>query len=166
MRLVPVGKLFAKVDDADYGLLSRFSWSALKRSGTTYAFITNGPTISGKHCWVAMHRVILSASHDRWVDHIDGDGLNNCKDNLRLCNASENGFNSRVTSLNTSGFKGVSFHKPTGKYQAYIVVKQKHIALGYFHDPALAGAAYDRAAAQYAGEFARFNQSSESRKGQ
>ena len=89
------------------------------------------------------------------IDHIDGDGCNNKFANLRLCSNSENGFNRSLNANNTSGFKGVCWHKRSQKYMAYIKSNYKRIHLGLFDSPELAHMAYCKAAAELYGDFAR-----------
>lgn len=89
------------------------------------------------------------------VDHIDGNGLNNTRVNLRVANSTENARNTRLRKDNTSGFKGVTWHKKNRKWRAVIKVDggQKH--LGMFDTLEAAYAAYCKAALHYFGEFAR-----------
>ena len=89
------------------------------------------------------------------IDHSDGDGLNNRWLNLRLATASENCANSHLHINNTSGFKGVSFHKRKNRYRSSIRVNGKDKHLGYFDIPEIAHAAYVAAARKYFGEFSR-----------
>jgi hypothetical protein len=81
---------------------------------------------------ISLHRVILNYWGEEVIDHIDGNPLNNKKENLRVCTVPENGRNHKVQSNNTSGSTGVSWNKRSNKWQAYIVTfkTQKHI--GYF----------------------------------
>jgi len=89
------------------------------------------------------------------IDHVDGNGLNNQKANLRVASHAENCANRRINRNNTSGFKGVSKNKE--RWQAYIRVAYRQIHLGYFDTPEEAAEAYDRAAIAYFGEFAKTN---------
>lgn len=89
------------------------------------------------------------------IDHKDTDGANNRWDNLRDSTNSQNLANSRIPITNTSGVKGVTWYKPTGRWCAKIKVRQKSINLGYFDNIELAAAAYSRAAKQHFGEYAR-----------
>lgn len=89
------------------------------------------------------------------VDHIDGDKLNNDLSNLRWATRSENQRNRGKQSNNTSEFKGVSFHKRSGKWQAYIKVDGKRKHLGLFHTKEEAAAVYEEAAKELHGEFYR-----------
>ncbi len=92
---------------------------------------------------------------NKLIDHIDGDPSNNRFANLRMATFSQNSANSRVHSINASGRKGVFWHKQCGKWMASITIfgKQKH--LGLFDEIEDAANAYDRAARDAFGEFAR-----------
>jgi len=92
---------------------------------------------------------------EHYVDHIDGDGLNNRWDNLRGATNAQNQHNAKNWSTNTTGFKGVCFAKDTGKYQAQITQNKKAIYLGQYDTPEEAHAAYRGAAELLRGEFAR-----------
>ena len=87
------------------------------------------------------------------MDHIDGDPLNNSLSNLRWATATENSRNRKKRKDNTSDHKGVSFHKPRGKWRAYIKVDGKQKFLGYFHTKEEAAAVYEEAAKELHGEF-------------
>lgn len=89
------------------------------------------------------------------VDHIDGNPDNNRWANLRLADRSNNTANSRRRSDNTSGVKGVHFDKSSGKWRSELSARGRRIFLGYFTSPEAAAAAYEAAALQYFGEFAR-----------
>lgn len=91
------------------------------------------------------------------VDHIDGNKLNNTRGNLRIASNAENKMNRDKQSNNTSGYKGVSFHKKYKKWRAIIGIQGKSIHLGYFSDAVEAAKAYDDSARKYHGEFARTN---------
>jgi hypothetical protein len=91
------------------------------------------------------------------VDHIDGNGLNNTRANLRICTIAENVRSSRRRTDNGSGYKGVGFHKASGKWVARIVTNGEKMYLGLYESPEQAAAVYDLAAHKYHGEFARLN---------
>jgi hypothetical protein len=91
------------------------------------------------------------------IDHIDGDGLNNQKSNLRIGTHQQNIMNRTKQRNNTSGYKGVSFDKSTNKFVAQIGYNKKGIHIGSFKTAILAARAYDVEAIKYHGEFANLN---------
>jgi hypothetical protein len=141
----------ALVDDDDYELLSAFKWHL---DGSGYA--SRDAQIAGKRIKVRMHRVLtgLECGDKRQVDHINGNRLDNRRENLRIVLQSENLLNVRRHRDNKSGFKGVSLHKPTGKWIAFIMAAGAHKYLGLFASPELAHAKYCEAAKLLHGEFA------------
>lgn len=103
------------------------------------------------------HVVVWAMHHGEWklrIDHKDNDSLNDRIENLRPATRSQNMANSLLSKNNTSGQKGVSWHKRQRKWIARIMVDRKPIQLGSFDDPIEAKAAYDEAAKKYFGEFA------------
>ena len=105
-----------------------------------------------------MHREILRPRENFVCDHINGDGLDNRRINLRICSFSGNVRNSRVRKDNSSGVKGVYFQKRYRNWKAYIYVNEKYIHLGCFKNVQGAALAYNRAAQKYCGKFARLNE--------
>lgn len=144
---------FALVDDADYDWLMQWKWHAQHNGHNWYAARNQGKrpfrTI------VQMHSVIAATPKGFDTDHIDGNGLNNQRDNLRVCTHAENRRNQGKQENNTSGYKGVVWDK--GKWRAEITVNRRKIRLGIFGDPEMAARAYDKAAKQYHGTFAKLN---------
>lgn len=107
---------------------------------------------------IAVHRVAWAVETGRWpieVDHRDTDKSNNRWPNLREATRSQNEMNGPRRTDNTSGFKGVGWHKCKSSWRAYIQKDGRHIHLGYFDTPELASAAYATNAARLFGEFAR-----------
>ena len=153
------------VDDEDYHRLNRYTWFPLKGAHTRYACTSlNGRKIKA-------HRFILSAveildeatgrrkEYDR-VDHINGDGLDNWRQNLRLVTRSQNAQNSRgKPEHRQSRFKGVSLFKRcrSRPWRVLIHIGGKQIHLGYFAREVDAARAYNKAANLYHGEFAYLN---------
>ncbi len=104
---------------------------------------------------IGLHRLILDAPKDKWVDHKDNNPCNNRKANLRLATSQQNSYNRGKNSNNTSGYKGVS--RVNSKWKASIMVSGKNISLGYYLNIISAAKAYDKAALKYNGEFAKGN---------
>jgi hypothetical protein len=92
---------------------------------------------------------------EKLIDHINGIRNDNKISNLRLANRFQNAQNSRKPLNNSSGFKGVSFHKNTGRWQCRIRVNNKEIHLGLYDTPELAHSAYCHASKKYHAEFGR-----------
>ena len=146
------GGYFATIDEADADL-AKSKWSVLRRKGSEVVYARNRTGL--------MHRQIMARilgrnleGHEH-VDHADRNTLNNTRANLRLCTPSQNGANRSLQRNNTSGYKGVSFHKHSQKWKAAVRVNGYLQCLGYFHTPEEAFEAYSQAAANYFGEFAR-----------
>jgi hypothetical protein len=146
----------ALVDDADYEWLSQWKWMASRNKKTFYA-VRKHHHSDGRIDTVLMHRALLSAPAGSQVDHKDGDGLNNCRDNIRTCTLMQNSQNRQIQKNNRSGYKGIYMHKRTGRWYAKIVANRKIEYLGSFLTPEDAARAYDRAALAHFGEFARLN---------
>lgn len=155
MKKIPLtqGK-FALVDDEDYErLIAMGKWQCVGRGKKVYAV-----KMFWKKKHIIMHRFIVDAPIGFEVDHINGDGLNNRRENLRICTVSENGRNLSKRKDNTSGFKGVNWHKQKSKWRARIQLDKKRIDVGYFDCPIEAARAYNAAAIKYHGEFAKLNE--------
>jgi len=104
-----------------------------------------------------LHSLIMGYKKGFVSDHVDGDPMNNLRSNLRWATYSQNCRNSRKPSNNTSGIKGVSWHKHSSKWRATIATGTKIIHLGLFEDRLSARLAYIDAVKKFHGEFARFN---------
>lgn len=104
-----------------------------------------------------MHRIIANAPSGKVVDHINGDQLFNVCWNLRVVTQVENNANVRFWRHNTSGHKGVAWHKQEGKWRAYITLHRKQKSLGLYHDIDDAIMARKKAEEEYFGEYAWTN---------
>ena len=142
----------AVIDAADVPLVEGFNWQAAKRHGIVYA---RRVTASPGRKTVQMHRALMGDPGDLYVDHIDGDGLNNRRSNLRVATHQQNLHNQRLSRANTSGLKGVVFNKRAGKWQAQIRFNGARKHLGMFATPEKAHTAYAKASAELHGEFGR-----------
>ncbi len=145
------------VDDEDCDELNKYKWHVLKKKHLIYAR-RQSPRVNGVQHTILMHRIILPNCIE--VDHIDGNGLNNVRSNLRPADCSDNAHNRRKQLLNTSSiYKGVSLHRD-GKFQASIGYVNRRIYIGLFTGEVEAAKAYDRAAIELYGIFASLNFSS------
>ena len=156
-RRIPLtqGK-YALVDPDDYPRLMRYKWYAAKYDHTFYAVRNFWLKFEKKKIKIKMHRVIMNAPADLIVDHINHNGLDNRKANLRLATPAQNARNS-LRHRNRSGYKGVCYAKTRRKYRAVIWHNNKRIHLGYFDSKISSALKYDRAAKKYHKEFASLN---------
>lgn len=139
------------VDDEDAHFLSLHAWHSQKAHDTHYvAYAPRGKK-------VYLHRLIAGSQKGEITDHRDGNGLNNCRSNLRRCTNAQNMFNQRKLGGATSKYKGVSWYKRGCKWRAYIVLGNKQVHLGYFDDEIEAANVYDSKAIELFGEFACLN---------
>lgn len=164
-KLLTSNGLTFKVSDCDYDTVKKYNWCAIKNGHTYYvrAWINKKRT--------PIHRFLLDVNDpDVFVDHIDRNGLNNCRDNLRKCTHSQNQMN-RIAS-GKSKFKGVSTHT-SNKYSklksgeiknytytnflATIKIDGKQKCLGLFKNESAAAIAYNLSASKHFGQFAKLN---------
>lgn len=145
---------FAMVDDEDYDYISRWEWFLISNG---YAGRDGEQKDNVRQKQILMHRVIAAAPDGMEVDHINGNGTDNRKENLRVCTHQENIWNGRMRKDNTTGYKGVSWAKDLGKYVAKIRVNGKLVHLGYFVEKEDAAKAYWEAAERFFGEFAKLS---------
>lgn len=156
MKRIPLTRgRVALVDDDDYDRVAAFRWNF----DGTYArrLDWNGP--GKKRNAVLMHRFILNAPVGAEVDHVSRDGLDNRKENLRLCSHAENMRNVEKVShwrgrKPSSRFKGV-YQRKSGKWAAQVRVNKKQVYLGTFDTEAQAAEVYRKAATESYGDFAR-----------
>jgi len=142
----------ALVDDEDYERVMQFTWCASRCGNNYYAM---RPLKRSQPETRLMHRFILNAPPEKETDHINGDGLDNRRANLRLCTHAENLRNRPKMGGRTSQHKGVCWHKKNCRWAAYINVDGARIFLGYFVAEKEAYAAYCAAAAKYHGVYGR-----------
>lgn len=145
MKIIPLTQGKSTIIDDDYGYLSKYKWHY--RHG--YAMRRE----QGKFLY--MHRIIINTPSNMFTDHINGNTLDNRKDNLRICTKSENNRNRGMGRNNKSGLKGVTWHKYDKKWQAQITIDNKNIYLGKFVDKFEAFEVYNNKAKELFGEYVR-----------
>lgn len=151
---IRIGKdRFALVDQADYDFIKDYLWycSANKWGAYVQGFPKGQAGNNRKR--VSMHRVILNAPKGMCVDHINGNGLDNRRGNIRLCTPAENSYNRKLQHNSTSGHRGVYWHKASRRWRARISYARENISLGYYNNLEDAAKAYKEAAKKYYGEF-------------
>lgn len=141
----------AIVDDDDFERVGAFKWTFFPAGRSRYAYRKK----DRKNLF--LHRFILDAPAGIEVDHVNSDGLDNRRANLRLATRIEQQRNMRMHRDNASGFKGVCRRDDLNGWQATICHNGKNRYLGIFQTAPEAAAAYDRAARELHGEFARTN---------
>jgi len=138
----------AIVDDEDFERLNSFSWCF-----TNQGYACRGYRSGGKQHKVYLHRYIMNPPSGMEIDHINGNGLDNRKDNLRVCLGVENRRNKGLSKKNTTGYKGIYYNTGVSRWYAQIKVNNKKISLGGSDTKQEAAEKYNRAAKLYFGEF-------------
>ncbi len=159
-RRIPLtqGK-YAIVDVEDYDRIAKYKWYAAKCDRRFYGqrkvVLKNGKC--GTYT-IRMQRLILKPQQGKIIDHINHNGLDNRKANLRFVTPLQNSWNARKQSgKHTSKYKGVHFHKRNRRWQTKIRCKGKEIYLGNFKDEQAAARAYDEKAKELFGQYAALN---------
>lgn len=157
-REIPLTKgKVAVVDAADYEFLSQWKWFFLNdtyAARTQYIGMEKGKP---KRITIKMHQVLMDAADGYEVDHINSNGIDNRRANLRVCTHKQNRWNSSSQKGSSSKYKGVSYQKATNYYKAYIIVHGVYKHLGCYLEEDDAARAYNRAAKAEHGEYAKFN---------
>ena len=149
--------LFAICDWCDFNSVKSFKWNSTSLdSRVQWAWAHDVENGGEKRKKVAMHNIIMKPSEGFIVDHINGNGLDNRRSNLRIATRQQNTFNS-VHKGGTSKYKGVALDKESGLWRAYIAKNGKRTWLGRFPDELSAAIAYDKAAKDMFGEYAKLN---------
>jgi len=146
------------VDERDVEYLRVFNWhriTCFNGPHLHYAATNLKEKING-YRYIRMHRLIMDARRGQTIDHVNRNGLDNRRENLRFCTQAENCWNSIKKRHGKSKFKGV--YKVGRKFRASITVNGERSYLGYFRTETEAGAAYNKAATELMGKFARVNE--------
>lgn len=156
VREIPLtrGKV-ALVDDEDYERVAKFRWGVLYAKGNQ-CYARRATKRDGVFRNVLMHRFILDAPDGMTVDHINGDGIDNRRCNIRLATQQQNAWNSAVNADSTSGYKGV-YPRSVRSFLAAIVHDGNRFDLGGFRTPEDAARVHDAAAVILRGDFAWTN---------
>lgn len=141
----------ALVDDEDYNFLCVYSWHAHKGRETYYA------TTNINKKTVKMHRLLLNAKDDDFIDHKDHNELNNQRNNIRICTRSQNKQNALKRKAGSSAYKEVNWHKHEKRWVAQVSVNKVRLHLGYYDSEDLAALMYNFGAIKYFGKFACLN---------
>jgi len=154
MKKIPLTKGYETiVDDEDFEWLSKFKWYA---STNSEGRIDARRALKNKKS-ILMQKQILQVPNSFRIDHVNHNTLDNRRKNLRIATPSQNNMNSRKYKNNSSGYMGVSWFKPRGKWRVRIDFNHKQLCLGYYDDLITAAKIYDKAAKKYHGEFATLN---------
>lgn len=145
---------FTTIDAADAERILAYKW-CLHKSGYAYRGRRKSDG-SGPHC-IMLHWSIIDVPDGMLPDHIDRDKLNNRRSNLRLVSNAGNKMNVAIRADNTSGFRGVSWDKRSGKWEAHITVESRKRFLGYFNNAEDAARARDAEAFRLYGPVAFLN---------
>lgn len=147
----------ALVDDEDFEYLNQFKWYAQKDNNTFYAGTNTSGKGDLKRKVIWMHRVLLNVTDSKiLVDHIDHNGLNNQKSNIRVATYAQNSRNKRPCKNTSSKYKGVTYRR-LNKWEASIRLFKKYKYIGIFSTEIEAAKAYDEMAKLHYGEFACLN---------
>lgn len=152
---------FALVDDADFEYLNQWKWCASKSRKSKTFYAMRNARENGKNVGYRMHSVLMQTPKGMKTDHRNGDGLDNRRENLRVCNHANNLMNQSKRIDNKSGYKGVRFfprsRSKTNPWRAEIRFEGKTRHLGLFPSLIAAAEAYDKSAKELFGDFAKLN---------
>lgn len=146
------------IDLEDVDVVQKYKWGISAAKSPPYDYVRYYATTSKNS--ILLHRYLTDCPNDMVVDHIDGNSLNNRRENLRVCTDSQNKKNCKKYANNKSGYKGVIWYhyRNINKWMSYICVDNKRITLGYFEDIKDAVECRKNAEKKYFGEYA-FNES-------
>jgi hypothetical protein len=150
---------YAIVDPDDYERLSKYRWCALRRKNGYYAGRTASVRSRERGRYILLHRAIIDPAYPLVVDHINGNGLDNRRANLRAVTQAQNVLNGvhKKRADSHSRYRGVSWHIRRKKWVVQICCNGKNRTAGYFDNEVDAARAYDGAAKKYHKEFAALN---------
>jgi hypothetical protein len=148
---------YAMVSPEDFEEINSHKWRVINNHNDTFYAIRRRYD-NGRRKHVIMHREIMHPQDGFVVDHEDGNGLNNTRDNLRIVTAAQNSYNRRkYIKKCSSKYKGVSRRRRDNRWIAIIMYRGISINLGFFDDEIDAAKAYDDAAKELYGQYAKLN---------
>lgn len=151
---IPLSKgMEAIIDTNDLHLICNSNWCAQSAPHTAYAVCS--VQTGGQRRRFFMHREIASPPKGFVIDHINGNGLDNRRSNLRIATCAENTHNQRLSIRSTSGVKGVTWHRTLSKWQAQITFGRTKKCLGVHDTIEGAQLAYAMASKELHGDFGR-----------
>lgn len=159
VKEIPLGHgLTATVDDEDFERVGHLRWFLVTQFMVTKSsrYAMRREVRDGKPSTVYLHRRILNAEKGQIVDHINGDGIDCRRSNLRLCTPSQNQANKKRKTRTSSPYKGV-WQRPGGRWTGELTKDFQPIRIGTFDTAEEAAREYDRLARELHGEFARLN---------
>ena len=140
------------VSSSDYEHLNSFKWY-YNKGYVSRNYINE----DGNKRVLYMHRYVMDCPRGKQVDHINGNKLDNCRENLRITTSTGNNRNRAKSAGTTSKYKGVNWSKQNQRWLCRLKVKRKTVYLGYYDTEEEAAKVYNEAAIKYFGEFARLN---------
>jgi len=145
------------VDDEDFEKFNVHKWRTMQVKDRYFYAGRNGKRNNGHRPLILLHREIMKAPAGMEVDHVNGNTLDCRKENMRICTGQQNRWNQKRQNNKSSKYKGVSWFTNDRAWIASIRINGNAKYLGFFHDEKQAALAYDKAATELFGEFARTN---------
>lgn len=157
MKLIPLNRgMFAIVDNDDFERLNQFKWITYKQKGRENWYVIRSNKKNGltpKQCHMSHH--ILTAPEGYVIDHINGNSLDNRRENLRIATYQQNSRNRTKRKATASKYKGLC--RVRNKWRVSIAYDKRRIFLGYFEEQITAAKVYDKYAVLFFGKFANLN---------
>lgn len=145
------------IDEKDFNLVSKHKWRADDRHKKCTVYAITDLHINKKRTTISVHRLIMKPLKTKQVDHVNGNGLDNRRCNLRVCTHSQNQMNKRPKLNSEHKFKGIFWIQKISKWKSSIYVNGKGLHLGLFSSEIKAAKAYDKSAKKHFKEFAKLN---------
>jgi hypothetical protein len=145
------------IDDEDFDRVSKYKWHCLANDYAARKFYYEKKDGKWVTKYIRLHQFVLN-EFNKEIDHINGNRLDNRKENLRFCDRTLNNANIGLKSNNTSGYKGVRLNRTMKKWFASRTAYKKVYYLGSFKDKIDAAKAYNKKAKELFGDFARINE--------